>query len=50
MNNLEKYIKLRDEFSSKLEAQSYESELAAWNFYINSTDENLKNIQFLKKK
>ena len=33
MNNLEKYIKLRDEFSSKLEAQSYESELAAWNFY-----------------
>lgn len=50
MNNLEKYIKLRDEFSSKLEAQSYESELAAWNFYINSTDENLKKYTISQEK
>ena len=40
MNNKEKYTNLRDEFSQKLAPKSLEVELTAWEFYINSTDEN----------
>lgn len=38
----EKYIKLRDDFCEKLAPVQIETELSAWNFYINSTDENLE--------
>ena len=40
MNNKEKYTNLRDEFSQKLAPKNLEVELTAWEFYINSTDEN----------
>jgi len=41
MTNKEEYIKLRGEFGQKLEKAAYDAELSAWNFYINSTHENL---------
>ena len=41
MSNNDKYFKLRDEFGNKLSKVQYETELAAWNFYTNSSDENL---------
>ena len=36
------FIKIRDEFSKELEAKTYTSKIADWNFYINSNDENMK--------
>lgn len=41
MKNLDKYIKIRNEFGEKLKDKAYKAELAAWNFYTNSTQENL---------
>lgn len=41
MQNNDKYFKLRDEFGNKLSKVQYDTELAAWNFYTNSSDENL---------
>ncbi len=37
-----KFIKLRDKFSEKLEEISLKSNRACWDFYINSTPENLE--------
>ena len=42
MNTKEQYLKLREEFTKKYEPTLYNSELAGWNFYTNSTEENLK--------
>ena len=40
---MDRYIKLRDEFSALLEPKYLDLELKAWEFYINSTDENMQN-------
>ena len=40
-----KYIKLRDEFCKELEPKSLEANIDCWNFYINSTDENMKKYE-----
>ncbi|MGN1154346.1 MAG: hypothetical protein ACI4S3_09980 [Candidatus Gastranaerophilaceae bacterium] len=40
---MDRYIKLRDEFSTLLEPKYLDLELKAWEFYINSTDENMQN-------
>ena len=42
MSNTENFLKLRDEFCKKLEIVQKNAELTSWNFYINSTDENLE--------
>lgn len=42
MNNKERYITLREDFSKKLAPKLLETELNAWEFYINSTDENMQ--------
>lgn len=42
MKEVEKYIELRDEFSSSLEKAAIEAEKTCWNFYTNSTEENAK--------
>ena len=42
MSNLDKYMQLRDEFGEKLSKIQYDAELACWNFYTNSNEENLK--------
>lgn len=41
MADIDEYKKLRDEFGSKLEKLLYETELSCWNFYTNSTSENM---------
>lgn len=41
MDNDLRYIKLRDEFCKKLEPKSLKSNISCWNFYINSTPENM---------
>lgn len=43
MNNKTEYITIRDEFCKQLAPQNLDTELKAWEFYINSTDEN-KNL------
>ena len=50
MDNKEKYIKLREEFTKKYEPVLYSSELAGWNFYTNSTEENLKKYTQAQEK
>ena len=40
MNNKTEYITIRDEFCKQLAPQNLDTELKAWEFYINSTDEN----------
>ena len=42
MSNLDKYMQLRDEFGENLRKIQYDAELACWNFYTNSNEENLK--------
>lgn len=39
------YIKLRDEFCDELEPKSLKASIDCWNFYINSTPENMKEYQ-----
>ena len=41
----EKFISLREEFSKKLEPAAINSEKTAWDFYINSNEENLKKYE-----
>ena len=41
MTKFETYKKLRDEFGSKLENLAYEAELTAWDFYTDSTNDNM---------
>ena len=41
MTNLENYIKIRDEFGAELEKLAYNAEISAWDFYTNSTHENM---------
>ncbi|MBR1775444.1 hypothetical protein IJ750_00010 [bacterium] len=45
MKELEKYIKLREEFSLKLEPAAINAEKTCWNFYTDSTEENAKNYE-----
>lgn len=42
MNETEKFIKIREEFSPAFEKILYNENITAWNFFINSTPENLK--------
>lgn len=42
MSNTDRYIDLRNKFGEKLQKVQYDAELAAWDFYTNSNDENLK--------
>lgn len=42
MTNLENYINLRDKFGDKLEKLVYNLEIASWDFYTNSTNENMQ--------
>ena len=39
------FIKIRDEFSKKLEPKVIKSKIDDWNFYTNSTDENMKELE-----
>ncbi len=39
------YIQLRDEFCSELEPKSLKTSIDCWNFYINSTPENMQKYQ-----
>ena len=41
MLNIENYKKLRNEFGEKLETAMHNAELTAWDFYTNSTGENM---------
>lgn len=41
MTNLDNYIEIRNNFGKNLEPALYNAELTAWDFYTNSTDENL---------
>lgn len=47
VNNMEtkKFIDLREDFSKKLEPATIEAESADWDFYTNSTDENMEKSQ-----
>ena len=45
LNMMEKFINLRENFSEKLYPLYLKSELSCWNFYINSTDENLQKYK-----
>ena len=40
-----KYIELRDEFCKELEPKSLKASIDCWNFYINSTQENMQTYQ-----
>ena len=40
-----KYIALRDEFCKELEPKSLKASVDCWNFYINSTQENMETYQ-----
>lgn len=42
---MEKFIELRDNFSYKLEKVTLKSNKSCWNFYINSTPENLAEYE-----
>ena len=42
---LKKYIELRDRFSKELEGVSVNVERTCWDFYTNSTDENLEKYE-----
>ena len=39
------FIRIRNEFSEKLEPLVIKSKIDDWNYYINSTDENLKELE-----
>lgn len=42
MTATDEYKKIRNEFGKLLEKAQYDTELSCWNFYTNSTEENLK--------
>ena len=42
MNETEKFIKIREDFSPALEKAQYDEEKTAWDFYINSNSQNIK--------
>lgn len=44
------FIKIRDEFSKELEPRQLKSGIDCWNFYINSTDENMKKYESSEEK
>ena len=39
------FIKIRDSFFEEVKPKMVKSEIDGWNFYINSTDENMKEIE-----
>ena len=39
------FIELRDKFCEELEPKNLRADIDAWNFYINSTDENMKKYE-----
>ncbi|MCR5265552.1 MAG: M2 family metallopeptidase [Cyanobacteria bacterium RUI128] len=43
------YLKLRDGFCKELEPKAHKAEIACWDFYINSTDENMTTYQTLQE-
>ena len=45
MNESEKFIKLREEFSPDLAKRIHEEEKAAWDFYINSNPDTMKTFE-----
>lgn len=45
---MEKYISLRDEFSKELEKISINLEKSCWDFYTNSTPENMKKYETIQ--
>lgn len=44
MNTQEKYIELRETYGKELAPKKLQAELTAWDFYINSTNENLEKM------
>ena len=48
--NREEFITLRDKFGEKLLNKQSEAELKAWDFYTNSTDENMKSLEVAEDK
>jgi hypothetical protein len=50
MLNIENYKKLRNEFGEKLEKAMYNAELTAWDFYTNSTGENMHKYSHAQEK
>ena len=49
-NETEKYINVREEFSKKLEPLRTDANKADWDFYINSTEENMAKSQEASEK
>ena len=47
---MSEFIKLRDEFCEELEKISINLEKSCWDFYTNSTPENLKNYEDVQDK
>ena len=47
---MSEFIKLRDEFCEELEKISINLEKSCWDFYTNSTQENLKNYEEVQDK
>lgn len=45
MNNLNKFIEIREEFSKKLEYAKIFAEKTCWDFYTNSNEETMKEYQ-----
>lgn len=45
MNETEKFIKIREDFSPALEKVQHDEGETAWNFFINSNEQNLKNYE-----
>ena len=39
------FIKIRDEFCAELEPKALKANIDCWNFYINSTAENMKTYE-----
>ncbi len=49
MNETEKFIQIREEFSPELDKVLRKEEQTAWNFYINSNEENLKAYELAQE-
>lgn len=49
MSETEKYIKIREDFSPLMEKAFYKEEITAWNFYINSNEQNLKAYEIAQE-
>jgi len=45
MDNDNKFANIRDTFCEKLEPKALKANIDCWNFYINSTDENMKTYE-----